>query len=214
MRMRMRNPGFPIATEDIRQVEDNKQLKKIFKKHSILPDKQKGVSEILARAIPIKNYEECYIQIKDNMKRLEKIDLDRLKKETFLLLENLSTSKIIPYTSLGDKELCRKVMHEAIREEEKQRAYIREGFKIKKIAGKRSIAKIKKHPRALTVYTELIKNLVPELNPLFRDKVKDRWFDRSRRKEKTFKAVAEILNAVFPGLNFTPEQVKARFHQS
>ncbi len=59
--------------------------------------------------------------------------------------------------------------------------------------------------------TIALKELVKKLNPCFRDEKMDQWLKKDRIEEKTFIAIADIINVIFH-LDFSPEQIKARYH--
>jgi len=201
---------LPISMEAIEEVKNNKALKDIFVTYPALFAKQKRIYRILAEGIDKKLIEEYFIKGKDSLKPTKKINLDRLEKEIQILLKSTPETCFV---TIENKKLCLDIIEQAINIEKLRRRLV--AMPVKNITQKRTVANIKENPRALKIYTILIKKLVNELNPLFRN-LRDKWFDRGdhiHKKDKTFKAVADVLNALLPALNFTPEQVKARYNK-
>lgn len=199
--------NYFISKQAKQLVESNKQLQQILKKYKITDKRHCRVMQLLAAGIDHKDMEEYYLKGKDSLIKTAQIDLDALRKDIETLLDGVPTYD--PMLTAEKKKLCKDII-EAATKTELARRYLTED--IKKITGKRTISSMEANPKILKIYADLIKELVNLLNPIFRTRFHDWDKVRTLRKEKTFVATSEILNAVF-NLDIAPAQVKARYHR-
>ena len=196
--------SWHVPSEHIELIKKQYKLDNIFKKHKIPTEKQEKICRLLWICLVERNIEINNIARKAHFRPIERIRLQKLYDDVEKLL---STT---PYIKDEEKEECKNIIKFAVTIGEGDQGRLE---KFKKITQKRTVGKIKKSEKNLWIYTLLIKNLIPILNPVFRDKVKDKWLSQTRKKEKTFSLAAEIINKTFPAIKFTPQQIKGRFHK-
>ena len=189
----------PVTKQAGLLVRGNKSLRSILNKYSISSVRRDRIMQALERAVDKTNFEEHYLQVRKIIARSAGLNLDRIVKELSVLLDSASTCE--PLLTAKNKKLCKDIIGLAVSSIE-----LRRGIgKIEKVfAEKRTVINAKR----FKILTVLIKRLVNELDPAFRILMRD-----VHREGKTFRAAANILNTVYPHLNFTPEQVKARYYK-
>lgn len=211
------------SPENIEYIKREYSLEKIFKKHKIPIEKQQEICRLLCIGLWERKLEIKNIRERDVDRLTEKIGLKRLRKVRSDVLKLLAS---VPYIPMNEKENCKNIINSVVNYHEELRRHPQPIEALKKIIQKRNTKGIKKSEKDLHIYTLLIEELVLVSNVLFLEKrdwsgrktsmyskeIEDKH-GKERIKERTFKFIDEILNAILPKLKFTPKEVKARFHK-
>lgn len=182
-------------------------LTRIFKIKSVPLKKQYEILQILVMGFWDKYYEQNTIRGKSQFKERQSIDFNRLKETIKIIFINKGGCAHLPD---DDKDLCLKIIDDGINLWKLSEKMNKE---IYSSVNKKSNHRLKNNPKDLRAYTKLIKALVLSLNPLFIDKYRDDGKKKSLKKEATFQLVSDLLKCAFPQLQFTSEQIKARFYK-